>query len=323
MAASSSIFSSEQARRLPWRAVALFIAILVVFDQGVGRLIEPLILGTDSNWGPNQVARLIQRREPGIILGNSRAGAISPKILRARTGVAFFNGTAPGQSIRYQLIVFEELLRRNPGLNTVIYELDHADLTTTRNSGTPVDVASFLYGSSDTAREIFHKVDWWNRVRFLSRTYRVNGAIVPVLLDRFFPRQRYRLTSDDGFMALGGSMKGKPCLRGRRVDPPFDKFKLMLLKRLVDRARAHSVSVMFVTAPLLLACSVDQGPLFARFAKLAHEWGVPYRSFLTATQAPADFHDQNHINRTAARRYSKWIADALAANISRGTGSKK
>ncbi len=302
---------------MPWRAVALFVAILIALDQGVGRLIESFILGTDSNWGPNQVARLIQRREPGIILGNSRAGAISPKILRARTGIAFFNGTAPGQSIRYQIIVFEELLRRNPNLKVVIYELDHFDLSTPANASAPVDIASFLYGSSKTAREVFRHIDWWNRIRFLSRTYRVNGAIVPILLDRFFPQKRYRLTSDDGFMALNGSMAGKPCRRGKRFDPPFDRFKLKLLKRLVDRARERRVRLMFVTAPLLLACSADRRPLFARFAKLAREWGVPYRSFITATQTKTDFYDQNHINRTAALRYSKWIAKALADDIAR------
>ena len=148
MAASSSIFSSEQARHLPWRAVVLFIAALIVLDQGVGRLVESFILGTDSNWGPNQVARLIQRREPGIILGNSRAGAIAPKILRARTGFAFFNGTAPGQSIRYQIVVFEELLRRNPGLKIVIYELDHLFCPWKPKQRVDPEVSTTVYGET-------------------------------------------------------------------------------------------------------------------------------------------------------------------------------
>ncbi|MCZ6770879.1 MAG: hypothetical protein O7G83_02690 [Proteobacteria bacterium] len=71
--------------------------------------------------------------------------------------------------------------------------------------------------------------------------------------------------------------------------------------------------MVFVTAPLLLACSVNRRPLFERFAKIARGWGVPYRSFITATQTPAEFYDQNHLNRAAALRYSGWIADALAA----------
>jgi len=316
MAASSSIFSSEQARRLPWRAVALFVAALVVFDQGAGRLVERLIPTTDSNWGPNQVARLIGRSEPGIVLGDSRAGAIAPKVLKARTGLAFFNGTAPGQSIHYQIIAFEALLKRNPNLRIVVYELDHLDLTAgNRSQQQAVEVASFLYGSSATAREIFHRLDPWNRLRFLSRTYRVNGAIAPILVDRLFPSQRGRLTSEDGFIAHDGTMKGKPCKAGPSVSPPFDAFKLALLKRFVERARAAKVKVLFVTAPWLIACGVDRRPLFARFASLAAEWGAPYRSFITALDNPADFFDANHVNRRAALRYSEMVAQALAETL--------
>ena len=309
MAASSFIFSSEQARRLPWRAIAIFATLLVLLDQGVGRLVERLIYTTDSNWGPNQVARLINRSEPGIVLGDSRAGAIAPKVLKARTGIAFYNGTAPGQSIHFQIIAFEALVKRNPGLRVVVYELDHLDLTAVNPTAKrAVEVASFLYGRSETAREVFDHLDPWNRLRFLSRTYRVNGAIAPILVDRFFPSQRGRLTSEDGFIAHHGSMAGKPCRPGRTLSPPFDAFKLTLLKRLVDRAKAAKVRIVFVTAPLLIACGDDRRPLFARFAKLAAEWGVPYRSFITATRDPADFFDGNHINRRAAGRYSALVA---------------
>lgn len=313
MAASSSIFSSEQARRLPWRAVAVFAALLVLLDQGVGRLVERLIYTTDSNWGPNQVARLINRTEPGIVLGDSRAGAIAPKALKARTGIAFYNGTAPGQSITFQIIAFEALVKRNPDLRVVVYELDHLDLTADNAArARAVEVASFLYGRSETAREVFQRLDPWNRVRFLSRTYRVNGAIAPILVDRLFPSQRGRLTSEDGFIAHEGSMAGKPCRPAKAIDPPFDAFKLALLKRLVDRAKAAKIRIVFVTAPLLVACGADRRPLFARFAKLAAEWGVPYRSFITATRDPADFFDGNHVNRRAALRYSELVAAFVA-----------
>jgi hypothetical protein len=318
MAASSSIFSSEQLRRLPWRAVALFALLLVAFDQGVGRLVERLILTTDSNWGPNQVARLIARKEPGIVLGDSRAGAIAPTILKARTGIAFFNGTAPGQSIYYQIIVFEALLKRNPKLRVVVYELDHLDLTPDNpDRARAVEVASFLYGASATAREIFHALDPWNRLRFLSRTYRVNGAIAPILVDHLFPGQRGRLTSADGFLAHDGSMAGKPCTAGKSESPPFLPMKIALLKRLVARAKAANVKLVFVTAPWLIACTTDRRPLFARFAKLAAEWGVTYRPFITATRDPADFFDANHVNRRAARRYSELVAGVLAEALKR------
>jgi hypothetical protein len=316
MAASSSIFSSEQARRLPWRAVALFAALLVLLDQGVGRIVERLIYTTDSNWGPNEVARLIDRKEPGIVFGDSRAGAIAPKILKAHTGIAFYNGTAPGQSIHYQIIAFEALLKRNPNLRVVVYELDHLDLVADNPaSARAVEVASFLYGVSATAREVFDRLDPWNRLRFLSRTYRVNGALAPVLVDHLFPGQRGRLTSDDGFMALDGSMAGKPCQRGTTQDPPFDPFKLALLKRLAGHAKAAKIKLVFVTAPLLMTCSADWRPLFARFAKRAAAWGVPYRSFVTAMPDPADFVDTNHINRRAALRYSEMVAEFLAETL--------
>ncbi|HUT49882.1 MAG TPA: hypothetical protein VM325_11110 [Alphaproteobacteria bacterium] len=316
MAASSSIFSSEQARRLPWRAAALFALLLVLLDQGVGRLVERLIGTTDSNWGPNQVARLITRKEPGIVLGNSRAGAIAPKVLQAHTGLAFYNGTAPGQSIHFQIIAFEALLKRNPNLRVVVYELDHLDLT----AGNPataraVEVASFLYGSSPTAREIFHTLDPWNRLRFLSRTYRVNGAIAPILVDHLFPSQRGRLTSDDGFIAHDGSMAGKPCRASKADNRPLAPFKIALLKRLVAQAKAAKVKLVFVTAPLLVACGIDRRPLFSRFAELAARWGVPYRSYVTAIGDPADFFDPNHLNRRAALRYSKMIAATLVETL--------
>jgi len=316
MAASSSIFSSEQVRRLPWRAIAAFVVLLVLLDQGVGRLVERLIYTTDSNWGPNQVARLINRKEPGIVLGDSRAGAIAPRLLKARTGIAFYNGTAPGQSITFHIIAFEALLKRNPALRVVVYELDHLDLTADNaDAARAVEVASFLYGTSATAREIFDRLDPWNRLRFLSRTYRVNGAIAPILIDHLFPGQRGRLTSEDGFIAHDGSMAGKPCRPGGALNTPFDAFKIGLLKRLVDHAKAAKVRVVFVTAPLLVACGVDRRPLFARFAKLAETWGVPYRSFLTAMRDPADFFDGNHINRRAALRYSEMVAEFLERSL--------
>jgi hypothetical protein len=103
-------------------------------------------------------------------------------------------------------------------------------------------------------------------------------------------------------------MVGKPCRPGKAVDPPFEPFKLALLKRLVERAKAAKIKIVFVTAPLLIDCGSDWRPLFARFAKLAAEWGVPYRSFATAMRDPADFFDTNHINRRAALRYSALVA---------------
>ena len=300
-------------RRFPWRAVAAFAVLLVLLDQAVGRIVERLILTTDSNWGPNQVSRLINRREPGIVLGNSRAGAIAPKILKAKTGIAFFNGTAPGQSIHYQIIAFDALLKRNPKLRVIVYELDHTDLIAGNRAQTQaVEIASFLYGRSAIARQVFDRLDPWNRLRFLSRTYRVNGAIAPILIDYLFPSQRGRLTSDDGFKAHHGTMVGKPCAVGKPVSAPFDAFKLALLKRFVARARAAKVTLVFVTAPWLIACSTDRRALFTRFAKRAAEWDVPYRSFITAFDNPADFFDANHVNRGAAMRYSAMVADAVA-----------
>ncbi|SDH64826.1 hypothetical protein [Roseospirillum parvum] len=313
--ASSSTSSSS--RRLPWRRIALLAALLVVGDQLLGRLVEAALWTTDSNWGPNQAVRLLKRDEPGLILGDSRAGAILPATLEAATGVAFFNGTAPGQTAHYQAIMLERLLARHPGLEVIVYEIDHIDLQRRPETagGFPVEVAGFLYHDSPTARRVLHHVDPWNRLRHLSRTYGVNGALAPILVDRLArhlkPDLNNRLTTADGHYTRPGTVDTSACAPTPPATVDLDPFKLALIEDMVAAARAHGVRLVFVTAPLLLACSIDQGPVFAAFAERAARWGVPYHDFHRRLQDGRWFYDNNHLNHQGAALYSELIAEAL------------
>lgn len=295
----------------------MLLILLVLGDQAAGRLVEAALWTTRSNWGPNQAVRLLTRAEPGLILGDSRAGAILPATLEKATGLAFFNGTAPGQTAHYQAIMLERLLERHPGLRVIVYEIDHIDLQRrpATSVGHPVEVAGFLYHDSPVARRVFHHLDPWNRLRHLSRTYGVNGALAPILVDRLArhvkPDLNARLTTPDGHYTRPGTVDTSGCTPGAPESPDFDPFKLALIEEMVTAARAHDVRLVLVTAPLLLACSADQGPVFAAFAERAAAWGVPYHDFHARLQDGRWFYDNNHLNHRGAALYSAMIAEVL------------
>jgi len=317
MADNLSIFNFKNISRFPFVKILFFFLFLYCCDYILGNALKDALLKSKSFWGAARSVQTLKKVVPGIIMGNSRAGAYAPEIIAERMGVDFFNATSPAQSIFYNCILLDYLIKNNLNLKYIIYEIDKSDLELEEYpiSKEPSEMLSFLYEDSIMAREVLCTINPLNYYRYKSRLMQVNGVVTSVLFDRMFSRHVHKHIRSDGFEVHDGVVLDGNCEGQEVAYYHVDNYKIKLLKKFIRMAKENNIKLVFLTSPVYLKCTPDYSAIFDAFKSIAKECDVAYYSFFNDFQEKELFYDINHLNMKGAYLYTNHIIDIIRSDL--------
>jgi hypothetical protein len=166
---------------------------------------------------------------------------------------------------------------------------------------------ALFYGSTPVLDEILAGSDWRARVEFASRTFRFNGAALPMLANYGAPGSPY------GFRPLDGTLPQSTAWGHDQADvhPPAS-FETEL-RAFVRDVAASGGRIVFVESPSW--GHRFPSDIIALYERVATNDGLTFLRYGPGNPAFARvelFHDVGHVNREGARVQSALLAQDLA-----------
>lgn len=258
MADSSSTSSSESIR---WRGfairLALFVALVVVLDRGVGVGLATLYHRLDAgSFGP-KITRVVNEQADLVVFGSSRAeNHYIPELLSAATGYTAWNAGFGGQTILFHNGLLELVLARYTP-QVIVLDLNVGDLT---DPGKPTswDKLSILapYADNPAVHQLLLGRGKWERLKLWSAIYPYNGTLVSILKYTLSKRAGEDDARWRGFMPLTGSrmpelidLAEKQGANAPPAGAPLGQLDFTWIERFLTRAQAAGARVVLVDSP--------------------------------------------------------------------------
>jgi len=288
------------------RWLALFALALVAADQLGGFLLERAYPSVGRGQLAGMVNSAIQARADVLILGASTASHhYDDAALGESLGVRVFNTGLDGRGI-----VFSRGLLALAGAahapRLVVLDLSYSD-----RDRTSARILAPLYGRNPVVDQVV-AWSWRERLKLVSRSYRFNGLVLPILRNLGTPP----MTS--GFEPVDGAIADSVPWRGpERGAGGFGPWYGDELRQLVREARALGARVVFVESP-------TWGGRVARVARdeytqVANEMDVPLHlldpEHVAALNQARLYFDRAHLNREGARVFSSVVTPVLRAEL--------
>lgn len=283
-----------------------FGAALVVLDFAIGFTLGRLYDTVGQGQLTGMIHSAIAAHADVLVLGASTARHHFDDVTLGRDlGLKVFNTGLDGRGIVFsrglQALVDDE---RPPKL--VVIDVSYSD----RDRSSARLLAPFV-GRSKVVDQVVGW-NWRERFKLLSRAYRYNGLLLPILSNRSTPPMV------SGFEPLDGGLADTTQWRGpARGAGGFGPWYATELRKLVAEARAAGSRVIFVESPTWGA-TVAPVALDA-YSDVARDMSVPYYA-LTPEQYPelndpTLYYDRAHLSRRGAVVFTRLIEPILRKEL--------
>jgi len=309
MPPSSSTSSSSEFAKLGRRGLVL-LALVVLLDQGLGRLAQVLYDRTRDGDTGETINALLERPHDIVIFGSSRAEShYIPSILRDATGASVYNAGFKGSNIVYDYGL-EQLLLDHYVPKLIIY--DFSSFSVQRSTADPYEKLYPLYPFWRNAHvwSLISEGGLRARIPFLSRLYPYSSKIHSLLI---FNLIGHRADAEDGYNGNTAVMPDGPVgpLRVARED--YDPRLTSYLAEFVEAAHRSGAALVFVESPRRARGSF---PLPDGIAALLGKYGFPVIDFDDARFPESTdhrfFRDPSHLNDRGAKIFSRAVGEQVA-----------
>lgn len=303
----------------------LLFAILVIgLDQTIGCLLNRLYLRTNSGEEGGLINWALRQDPDVLVLGSSRAKHhVSPAILKERLSASAFNAGINGQDFLYASMLLDLWTRSHRPPKLILLHVDPKSFARSEAELQRTSVFSAYFGKSQRVRDILLMRGKFERVKYLSFSYRFNGKVLAILknLIRRFDEKF------DGYVGLKGSLDSRSMQIPAAGDvpelesaPAWD-LKLGYLDEIARYCKANGVRLLLFHSPRF---DEDPAALAAWSTRLAilvaSREGVEFLDLAGGSQKlfegrPDLFKDHAHLNSTGAEMFSALLADEVAARI--------
>lgn len=283
----------------------IFSVLTILLDYSIG--IASNYLQNNSKGGTTGKDNYIKNtlNEDIVIMGSSRAQHhYIPEIISDSLNKSVYNAGMDGKGIILNYGLLLEVLKRHKP-ETIIYEL------------TP----SFDWRNGDNTRylphlrlayelsgidSIFWDVDYTERFKMLSRSYRVNSLVPHLIYDNIHPQK----DNNNGYVPNYGVYKGpnkykKDYSIQKEV---IDSLKIKYINKLIDLCKKENIKLIFSISPALYDTEYyEYGRKIADINKLQLIDSYTSDQF----EDYSIYQDENHLNDKGAQIYTKWIISKI------------
>lgn len=284
------------------RRVGSFALLCALLDLALGSGLAALLPYVRAGLRVGAVSRALAAEAEIVILGSSQAQhSYDDEALSRMLGVRVHNAGIDGHGILFARGLLDLISQRRV---PKIVLLDVTFSTTEREG---LQSLAPYYGRSPIVDRLLAS-DWRQRVKLMSRSYRMNGVALSILGNLFADGGVW------GFEPLAGRLPENvriPAGPERKLGhlPPSVEESLFAL---VEEARMRGSEVVFAQSPTFgRPRPRDVLALYERIAASARLTTLPIASDELRRFGPAHFRDPGHLNREGAAVFTAVIAERL------------
>lgn len=301
-------------------SVGFFLLGLCVLDRSVGWALDRIyaqVKTGESSGGLVNLA-LAQKDAQIIFFGNSRCRhQVVPEVIMQTFPVKVHNAGAIGQNIQYHHALLQLLLAEKTSAQVLVRIIDHRELHLNGMGG--ANKMSPLYGRLPGVDALLEEGERWNKLKYLSSTYRYNSMVLPILRNYFDPE----LGEEDGYRPMQGNNVVTDPAKANPIpalpDPlPIDPAREALILDFTTRAQAAGIQVVAALSPLWRLPNPlppEETALLQHYEGLLQKQGVPLlkvdEAHYPELNNPKLYWDNEHLNDEGARLYSNLLAARL------------
>lgn len=255
---------------------------------------------------------LTQTHADCLIFGSSKASHhYVPSVIEQSCGMSAYNCGQDGNGIYYAYPVISVILRRYAP-QCIIYDLKpEFDLYQFQNDERYIAPLKIFYGKYNEIDSVVDMIDPTQKIKMCSNLYRFNSQITSPVVGLF----KSHGDEMDGYLPLYGSFNG-PLEADSVIRYAYDDKKTGLLKKLIDKCKAHNVRLIFAVSPSLYRENIED---YKPAVELARRNNVPFvfegdnALFVGKSNL---FKDPSHLNDSGAKLYTEYLVRKLKADKS-------
>ncbi len=290
------------------KRLAIFAVVAVSLDLAIGLGLAALLPHVYAGQQVGVINNAVDAEADVVILGSSHAmRGFDDEALTRLLGMRVHNAGLDGRGVLFARGMLA-LITQKHAPKFVVLDMTFAD----QQRSNAYAFAPF-YGRSPTVDALLVEGDWRERVKLVSRSFRMNSVTLAILANLFVERRPF------GFEPATGSLAPTSRRDDQPERPPAhpDPFVEESLIALVEDARVHGARVVFTESPTF----GDPRPADVRalYARVAEKLGVPIVQLSDeelASFGPDQFKDRGHLNREGAARFTVLIGARLRAVFS-------
>ncbi len=301
----------------------MFLLCLLALDRAVGWTLSHLYKRTLTGEGCGLINLALQRDSDVLVLGSSRAKHhIVPAILSARLGASVFNAGVNGQEFLYAVMLLDLWKREHRAPAAIILNVDPGSFSRVEDEIRKTSVFSAYYDQNERVQEIISMRGQYERLKYLSYSYRFNGKVLPILKNL---GKRPNDTFDGYAPLLGPSdLSWWSPAQANPLESQGDLFdvKLRYLDEIVQWCQRNGTRLFLVHSPYWRSNPVAMRAWRGRMSTLMASYpGVEFIDISEETYPevfsarPELFRDGAHLNGSGARVFSELLADELARRL--------
>jgi hypothetical protein len=223
--------------------------LIVVMDIALGASLSRLYRLTHTGESGGLINDALSRHAQVMLLGSSRMRHHAmPTVLNRKLLLAAYNAGMDGQDFLYAMMLFDLWQRSNAPPKAIVLNVDPDSFQKSDDELQRAGIFSFYYDDSPLVRQILNERSRFERLKFLSRSYRANGKVLAIAKNLFAHTE----PDFDGFEPLSG------CLSSQTVPAPcesipmlteFWRLKVECFTRLADYCTRHGTRLVLVQSP--------------------------------------------------------------------------
>jgi hypothetical protein len=302
-----------------------FIAIIVALDTGIAEVLSSLYTMTSTGESGGMINYALTRKDEVLILGSSRAKHhINPQIISEKLSMTVFNAGINGHDFLFAAMFMDLWKQHNPAPRVLIVHVDSGSFVKNEVELQKTKIFSLYIDQSQFVRRIILGSGPFEPLKYLSRSYRFNGKVLPIIKGQFVrPDARY-----NGYEGLNGIMP-PPVARAEALDSfsakstsaraePFWTLKLDCLENLISYCNQNGTLLILVHSPIFDENPAEnamwsdklqrvianrQGVYFINIADFLYPAAFSHRNDL--------YYDKSHLNAKGAGVFTSLLADRL------------
>jgi hypothetical protein len=303
-------------------ATGVFLAWVFLLDVGLGFGLARLYRSTNSGDTGGLINYALSRHPQVLLLGSSRMKHhVSPAVLSKKLSLSAFNAGVDGQDFLYAAMLLDLWkAHHNPPPSVVVLHVDQPSFSRGEQELSRAKVFSFYFNQSALVREVMSERGPFERIKYLSRSYRANGRVLGILKNCL----RRQNSQFDGYSELEGSLAPRPSSPATtRADSQakpeaYWPRKIVWFGQMVAYCQEHHTRLILITSPRYSEPRNEHEAWVGNLrALLARFPGVEFLDISQYThpelfaEKPDLFKDDSHLNAAG----SVILTELLAAEI--------
>jgi hypothetical protein len=182
--------------------LGLFLLLAIGLDLGLGALLARLNDKTFTGERGGLTNLALSKDADILVLGSSRAQFhVMPSVLEKQLGGAVYNAGLKGHDLLYSVMLADLWKKRHGPAKSYVLTMDMESLQAREQESAAALILAPYLDQSERVREVLYADSPWKRFMYLSRSYRYNGRVFPIIRNLLFvqPPAQY-----DGWLPLDG-----------------------------------------------------------------------------------------------------------------------